>query len=113
MVGLSSTEVEALITVPIEADLLNGVPWLETIQSESISGLSSIEMTFAPGTDYMRARQMVQERLSQAHALPNVSRPPTLLQRSVQRKINEPWSRPESFSIMRTRSECPDVKSRT
>ena len=28
----------------------------------------------------MRARQMVQERLTQAHALPNVSRPPTLLQ---------------------------------
>jgi Cu/Ag efflux pump CusA len=78
--GLSSTEVEALITVPVEADLLNGVPWLETIQSESTSGLSSIEMTFAPGTDYMRARQMVQERLTQAHALPNVSRPPTLLQ---------------------------------
>jgi Cu/Ag efflux pump CusA len=78
--GLSSTEVEALITVPVEADLLNGVPWLETIQSESTSGLSSIEMTFASGTDYMRARQMVQERLTQAHALPNVSRPPTLLQ---------------------------------
>ena len=78
--GLSSTEVEALITVPIEADLLNGVPWLQTIQSESMTGLSSIEMTFAPGTDYMRARQMVQERLTQAHALPNVSRPPTLLQ---------------------------------
>ena len=78
--GLSSTEVEALITVPIEADLLNGVPWLQTIQSESTTGLSSIEMTFAPGTDYMRARQMVQERLTQAHALPNVSRPPTLLQ---------------------------------
>ena len=78
--GLSSTEVEALITVPIEADLLNGVPWLQTIQSKSTTGLSSIEMTFAPGTDYMRARQMVQERLTQAHALPNVSRPPTLLQ---------------------------------
>jgi CzcA family heavy metal efflux pump len=78
--GLSSTEVEALITVPIEADLLAGVPWLQTIQSESITGLSAIEMTFAPGTDYMRARQMVQERLTQAHALPNVSRPPTLLQ---------------------------------
>ena len=40
--GLSSTEVEALITVPLEADLLNGVPWLQTIQSESTTGLSSI-----------------------------------------------------------------------
>ena len=78
--GLSSAEVEALITVPLEADLLNGVPWLEVIQSESMAGLSTIEMVFPPGTDLMKARQMVQERLTQAHALPNVSTPPVMLQ---------------------------------
>ena len=78
--GLSTSEVESLITVPLEADLLNGVPWLQSIESESITGLSSIEMFFAPGTDLMQARQMVQERLTQAHALPNVSSPPILLQ---------------------------------
>ncbi len=78
--GLSTAEVESLITVPMEADLLNGVPWLRSIESESITGLSSIEMFFAPGTDLLKARQMVQERLVQAHALPNVSSPPILLQ---------------------------------
>ncbi|KGT75678.1 hypothetical protein MA20_31175 [Bradyrhizobium japonicum] len=78
--GLSSAEVESLITVPLEADLLNGVPWLQLIQSESMAGLSTIEMIFAPGTDLMKARQMVQERLTQAHALPNVSSPPVMLQ---------------------------------
>ena len=78
--GLSATEVESLITVPLEADLLNGVPWLQSIESESITGLSAIEMFFAPGTNLMQARQMVQERLTQAHALPNVSSPPVLLQ---------------------------------
>ena len=78
--GLSSAEVESLITVPLEADLLNGVPWLQVIQSESMPGLSTIEMIFAPGTDLMQARQMVQERLTQAHALPNVSLPPVMLQ---------------------------------
>ena len=78
--GLSSAEVESLITVPLEADLLNGVPWLQVIQSESMAGLSTIEMIFAPGTDLMKARQMVQERLTQAHALPNVSNPPVMLQ---------------------------------
>lgn len=78
--GLSSAEVESLITVPLEADLLNGVPWLQVIQSESMAGLSTIEMVFAPGTDMMKARQMVQERLTQAHALPNVSSPPVMLQ---------------------------------
>ena len=78
--GLSSAEVESLITVPLEADLLNGVPWLQVIQSESMAGLSTIEMIFEPGTDLMKARQMVQERLTQAHALPNVSSPPVMLQ---------------------------------
>ena len=78
--GLSSAEVESLITVPLEADLLNGVPWLQVIQSESMAGLSTIEMIFVPGTDLMKARQMVQERLTQAHALPNVSSPPVMLQ---------------------------------
>jgi len=78
--GLSAAEVESLITVPLEADLLNGVAWLEDIRSESVAGLSSIVMQFEPGTDPIRARQMVQERLTQAHALPNVSKPPVMLQ---------------------------------
>ena len=33
-------------------------------------------MVFEPGTDIYQARQLVQERLTQAHALPNVSKPP-------------------------------------
>ena len=78
--GLSADEVESLITVPLEADLLNGVAWLDEIHSESVAGLSSIVMLFEPGTDPIRARQMVQERLTQAHALPNVSKPPVMLQ---------------------------------
>ena len=78
--GLSAQEVEQLITVPLEADLLNGVQGVETIRSESVPGVSSITMVFEPGTDIYRGRQLIQERLTQAHALPNVSAPPTLLQ---------------------------------
>jgi multidrug efflux pump subunit AcrB len=78
--GLSAEEVEQLITVPMEQDLLNGVPWLDTIRSESTPGVSSIVLTFKPGTDLMKARQMVSERMTQAVALPHVSRPPTMLQ---------------------------------
>jgi Cu/Ag efflux pump CusA len=77
--GLSAAEVESLITVPLEADLLIGVPWLKSMDSESITGVSSIDMLFEPGTDLSRARQMVNERMTQARALPNVSLPPTLL----------------------------------
>lgn len=78
--GLSAEEVEQLITVPLEQDLLNGVPWLDTIQSESVNGLSSIVLVFHPGTDLYRARQMVSERMTQAFALPHVSKPPTMMQ---------------------------------
>ncbi len=39
--GLSAVEVEQLITVPLEADLLNGVGGVDIIRSESLPGLSS------------------------------------------------------------------------
>lgn len=77
--GLSAQEVEALITTPLEADLLNGVSWVDEIRSESLPGLSSIVLVFEKGVDIMRARQMVQERLIAIHALPNVSTPPMML----------------------------------
>ncbi len=78
--GLSAAEVEQFVTVPMEALMLNGVAWVETIRSESVPGLSSIVLVFEPGTDLMRARQMVQERMTQAHALPHVSKPPQMIQ---------------------------------
>ena len=78
--GLSADEVEQLITVPLEADLLNGVEGVRVIRSESVPGLSSIVLVFEPATDIYRARQLVEERLTQAHALPHVSEAPTLLQ---------------------------------
>jgi Cu/Ag efflux pump CusA len=78
--GLSAPEVEQLITVPMEQDLLNGVAWLQDIRSESVPGLSRIKLIFEPGTDLMRARQVVQERLTEAHALPQVSKPPQMIQ---------------------------------
>src|SRR5438874_13030498 len=69
--GLSAAEVESLITVPLEADLLIGTPWLKSIDSESMTGVSVIDLLFEPGTNLMRARQMVNERMTQARALPN------------------------------------------
>ena len=78
--GLSAEEVEQLITVPLEQDLLNGVACLDVIRSESVPGMSKVELIFEPGTEPGRARQVVQERLTQAAALPNVSRPPQMLQ---------------------------------
>jgi CzcA family heavy metal efflux pump len=78
-IGLSADEVERLITLNLE-ELLSGVPWLKTIRSESVAGLSSIVLTFDRGTDILKARQMIQERLTLAYTLPNVAQPPVILQ---------------------------------
>ncbi|MDP1848371.1 MAG: efflux RND transporter permease subunit [Solirubrobacteraceae bacterium] len=80
--GLSAAEVEQLLTVPLEADLLNGVEGVDVIRSSSLPGLSSIVLVFEPGTDLYKGRQLVQERLTQlgGAAFPNVSKPPTMLQ---------------------------------
>ncbi len=78
--GLSAAEVERLITTPLEQDLLNGVAFLETIESASLPGLSSVVMTFEPGTDLLDARQVVAERLTQAAGLPQVADPPQMIQ---------------------------------
>jgi len=77
--GLSASEVEQLITVPLEADLLNGVAWVDKIRSQSIPGLSTITLNFEKGTNLLRARQMVSERLNTPAAIPNVSKAPIML----------------------------------
>ena len=77
--GLSTEEVESLVTVPLE-NALNGTPHLKTIRSKSVLGLSSIVLIFQDGTDLMQARQLVQERLAvEASRLPTVAKPPVIL----------------------------------
>jgi Cu/Ag efflux pump CusA len=78
--GLSAEEVENLITNPMEQEFFNGMPWLAAIRSDSLPGLSRMEMTFEPGTDPIRARQVVQERLTMVRALPAVSKSPQVIQ---------------------------------
>ncbi|HXQ72203.1 MAG TPA: efflux RND transporter permease subunit [Pyrinomonadaceae bacterium] len=57
-----------------------GVPALKTLRSKSVLGLSSVVMIFEEGTDLMRARQSVQERLAVvAGRLPAVAHPPVIL----------------------------------
>ena len=63
--GHAAEEVERLITVPLETEL-NGLPYLVVTRSVSLYGLSSIDVTFAEGTDLYFARQQVLERLGGA-----------------------------------------------
>lgn len=77
--GLSTEEVEALVTTPLEF-AVNGTPGLKTLRSKSVLGLSSVQMIFGEGTDVVRARQLVQERVAvAAPRLPANVRPPTML----------------------------------
>ena len=78
--GLSTAEVESLISVPIE-NALNGTAKLKTLRSKSVLGLSSVVLIFETDTDLMKARQTVQERLALvAPQLPTASRAPVILQ---------------------------------
>jgi Cu/Ag efflux pump CusA len=77
--GLSAAEVESLISMNLE-ELLSGTSWLRTIRSQSVPGLSSLLLIFEPGTNLMHARQLIQERLTLAYTLPNVSKRPVMLQ---------------------------------
>jgi CzcA family heavy metal efflux pump len=77
--GNSSNEVEELITIPIE-EQLNGLPGLDELRSKSVAQLSSIELIFKRGTDEVRARQLVQERVAQVTpTLPSWASPPFMM----------------------------------
>lgn len=63
--GLAPEEVEKYVTYPIEVTM-NGLPKLETIRSVSNFGLSVVNIYFEDGTDIYFARQLVNERLTEA-----------------------------------------------
>lgn len=78
--GLSSQEVEQYVTVPMENNLLDGIMGVWDVRSQSLPGLSTVDLYFEPGTTMLHARQLVEERLTNAFSLPNVSKPPLLIQ---------------------------------
>jgi CzcA family heavy metal efflux pump len=78
--GLTAAETEELVTVPLEQALL-GVPDLDTIRSKSVPQLSSVVMIFEPGTDILKARQVVAERMAiVTPSLPTWAAPPFMIQ---------------------------------
>ena len=76
--GLTAEQVELLVTRPLE-DVVNGANGVASVRSESIQGLSVINITFNEGADPFRARQIVSEQLAQALGrLPAGASAPTL-----------------------------------
>ena len=78
--GLTASEVEELVTVPLE-EALNGAPGLDRIRSKSVPQYSQIVLEFEPGTDLLSARQEVAERISiVTPQLPTWASPPFIIQ---------------------------------
>jgi CzcA family heavy metal efflux pump len=76
--GLDATQVEALVTRPLEG-LLAGTENVRTVRSTSSQGLSAIRVIFERGGDPYRQRQVVTERLAEANGLlPSGVSPPQL-----------------------------------
>src|SRR5436190_23492061 len=65
--GLSTSDVESLVTVPLE-QAFNGVDGLTDMRSKSVPQLSAIELIFDPRVDELHARQLVQERMTAVSA---------------------------------------------
>ena len=61
--GLSTEEVESLVTMPLE-NALTGIPGVKTVRSKSVLGLSQVVLVLEHGTDHLQVRQLVQERVA-------------------------------------------------
>lgn len=76
--GLTPEQVEVLVTRPIET-AVNGLPGVQTLRSNSIQGLSVVNIFFDPKSDIYRDRQLVAERLAAAaQQLPQGVQPPAI-----------------------------------
>src|ERR1700733_12115964 len=74
--GLDATQVEALVTRPLE-DLLAGTENVKTVRSTSSQGLSAMQVVFGRDSDPYLQRQVITERLAESARLlpPGVGAP--------------------------------------
>ncbi|HKP63853.1 MAG TPA: CusA/CzcA family heavy metal efflux RND transporter [Polyangiales bacterium] len=63
--ALGPVDVERTITFPVES-AMSGLPGVEQIRSVSRFGISAVTVVFEDGTDLLRARQLIFERLAAA-----------------------------------------------
>ena len=72
--GQSAEEIERYITIPIETSV-SAVPYLKTMRTISLFGLSDVKLQFTYDLTYEEAEQKVLNRLSQLPTLPNQAQP--------------------------------------
>jgi len=76
--GLDATQVESMVTRPLE-DLLAGAENVAVVRSSSSQGLAAIQVVFGRDSDPYLQRQVVAERLADASALLPAGTGPPLL----------------------------------
>jgi cobalt-zinc-cadmium resistance protein CzcA len=72
--GQSAEEIERYITIPIESTV-SSVPYLTTMRTISLFGLSDVKLQFTYDLTYEEAEQKVLNRLTQLSPLPNQAQP--------------------------------------
>ncbi|MGZ5904171.1 MAG: efflux RND transporter permease subunit, partial [Reyranella sp.] len=72
--GQSSEEIERYITIPIEVQMA-GIPFVTSIRTISLTGLSDVKVQFTYDVTYQQASQLVINRLAQLGPLPNGVQP--------------------------------------
>src|SRR6187399_910228 len=63
--GLSPLEIEQYVTNRVEV-AMSGLPGLQEMRSTSRFGISSVTLVFEEGEDIYQARQLINERITQA-----------------------------------------------
>jgi len=72
--GQSSEEIERYISIPIEVQMA-GLPYVTSVRSISLTGLSDVKVQFSYDITYREAAQLVINRLNQLGPLPNAAQP--------------------------------------
>jgi multidrug efflux pump subunit AcrB len=75
--GADSTDVESLVTIPIE-DALDGIDGLQKISSTSGTGISTIVLEFASGIDPEKAKADVKSAVDTVSSLPDDAKTPVI-----------------------------------
>lgn len=103
--GMASEEVERLVTFPIET-MMNGATDVRRVRSTSAQGYSFVWVEFDWGTDILKARQIVSEKLIGASSqMPlGVSQPELAPQSSVMGEIFFVGMQSDSTSLMDLRT---------
>jgi Cu/Ag efflux pump CusA len=82
--GATPEEVERQVAVPLEVNLA-GMPGLDSLRSESLTGVGCVYAAFRPGTTYTAARQEVINRLQLAPLASGIT--PTLGARATRHSL--------------------------